>query len=436
MKRFVLLALCLGATPLAAQNHTWVSRSGLYEIFVQDFSGTGDFKGVTANLGRIAASGANVFWLMPVHPIGLLERKGTLGSPYAVQDYRAINPALGTPDDFKAMVRAAHARGLKVILDWVPNHTAADHAWVTQHPDWYFRDAQGRPSVPRDGSGNLTDWTDVRQLDYHNAELRREMIAIMQWWLDEYGLDGFRVDVAWGPPADFFREAITSLRRHTRRPLLFLAEAQETSLYDAGFDLTYPWPSYNRLKQVWRGMSADSFLRAEASDLAAAGGRGERLRFTTNHDETAWDNPPVTLFGGVPGARAAYVAMALLPGRPLLYNGQEVESAQKLRLFERDTIIWAQADTLGSRRFYHRVVELARSEPFVSGSFQPVTTSAPSDVIAYRRGSALILVNPRNHDVSFTVTGRVPTMDMLTRTRCRCSGTITLPAYGAMVLGR
>ncbi len=157
-----------------------MSRSALYEVFVQDFSPSGDLRGVTAGLDRIQSSGANVIWLMPIHPIGVVNRKGTLGSPYAAMDYRAINPAYGTAEDLKALVDAVHARGMKVILDWVPDHTSPDNPWVREHPEYYFHNEQGEPSVPRDEDGKLTDWTDVVQLDYGNPALRAEMTGTMR----------------------------------------------------------------------------------------------------------------------------------------------------------------------------------------------------------------------------------------------------------------
>ena len=162
-----------------APDTSWVSRSAIYEVFVRDFSSTGNLRGVIRGLDRIQATGADVVWLMPIYPVGALNRKDPLGSPYSVKDYRAINPAFGTAADFRALVRAVHARRMKLILDWVPNHTSWDNVWVREHPDFYVRDERGELTVPRDDKGKLTDWTDVAQLDYGNPALRREMIATM-----------------------------------------------------------------------------------------------------------------------------------------------------------------------------------------------------------------------------------------------------------------
>jgi alpha-amylase len=445
LNRLTCLALLVAAArpapaqappPATAPDTSWIARSALYEVFVRDFSPAGNFRGVMDGLDRIQSSGANVLWLMPIHPIGALNRKGSLGSPYAARDYRAINRAYGTAADFRALVQAVHARGMKLILDWVPDHTSPDHAWVRQHPGYYVKDEHGKPSVPRDAEGKLTDWTDVVQLDYGNPAVRREMIATMRWWLEQFGLDGFRVDVAGFIPYDFWAEAIPALRSAVPRRLLFLAEWGDPEIHRAGFDLTYAWDSYDRVKAVWKGASASTVVGKELPDLLQLPPGGMRMRFTTNHDKTAWDDPPVAIFGAGAGARAAFVAMALLPGRPLLYNGQEVESPQKLGLFEREPIQWDQPQASEARRFYHRVLQLARVEPgLIGGDLRAVQTSAPDDVIAYRRADLLVLVNARSRGVRLGVTGFdvAGARDLLSDGVQR-GDTIALTAYRAVVL--
>jgi len=432
------LALAASAVAQTAPDTSWVRRSVIYEVFVRDFSPSGDLEGVVRGLDRIQSAGANVIWLMPIYPIGVQNRKGPLGSPYAVRDYHAINPDFGRPAALRALVTAVHARGMKLLLDWVPNHSAWDNRWVQEHPGFYVRNERGEITVPRDDQGRLTDWTDVAQLDYKNPALRRAMIAAMRWWLDQYGIDGFRVDAAGFVPDAFWREAVPALRAAVRRPILLLAEWGDLKMHRFGFDLTYSWDSYSRLKAVWKGASAASFLPRELDDMGAMPPGGRRLRFTTNHDETAWDSPPVTLFGGPAGARAAYVLMALLPGRPLLYDGQEVESPQKLGLFVRDTVAWAQPDSGTIRAFYRRVLQLVLSDSsVVAGDFRPLETNAADDVIAYARGGAVVLVNTRNHAVAVVVTGVNVngTRDRLTD-RAQASDTVALAPYGAVVLER
>jgi glycosidase len=258
----------------------------------------------------------------------------------------------------------------------------------------------------------------------------------MRYWLQEFGIDGFRVDVAGFIPYDFWREAVPALRGAVPRRILLLAEWDDLEMHRVGYDLTYAWDSYSRLKAVWKGAPASTFVKGELRDMKAMPPGGMRMRFTTNHDETAWDNPPVTIFGGSAGARAAFVAMALLPGRPLLYNGQEVESPQKLGLFEREPITWNQPGAAEARAFYAAVLKLARTEPaLIARDLQPVQTSAPKDVIAYRRGALIVLVNARSKPVSVAVKGvrTAGARDLLSKVVPR-GDTIALPAYGAVVL--
>jgi glycosidase len=262
------------------------------------------------------------------------------------------------------------------------------------------------------------------------------MIAAMRYWLEEFGVDGFRVDVAGFLPNDFWREAVPALRGAVPRPILLLAEWDDLELHRIGFDLTYGWDSYKRLKAVWRGAAASSFVQAELEDMKAMPPGGMRMRFTTNHDETAWDAPPLKIFRGPAGARAAFAAIVLLPGRPLIYNGQEVESPQQLGLFEPQSVVWNQRDAAAATAFYRKVLELASTHPAViGGDFREVKTSAPKDLIAYRRGALVVLVNSRPRAVKATVRdiavdgGR----DLLSG-RVQQGAAVSLPAYGAVVL--
>ena len=432
----LLLAASACARPagpaLPAQD--WQQSSAIYEVFVRDFSPSGDFAGVIAGLDRIEATGANVVWLMPIHPVGVLNRKGTLGSSYSIRDYRAVNPEYGDMGDFRALVEAVHERDMKIILDWVPNHTAFDAVWIERHPDWYTRNAQGEITEPLNDDGTSTGWTDVADLDYGNADMRRAMIDAMRFWLEELDVDGYRIDVAGMVPADFWEQALPALRAAGAE--LLLAEWADPAMHRMGFDLTYGWDGYHALKQVWNGeMTPAAFVERELSDRAAVP-FGGRLRFTTNHDETAWDEPPVVLFGGAAGARAAFAAIALLPGTPLLYNGQEIESPQKLGLFEREAIDWNRAGAEDARRWYRAVVDLARSHPdFDRGELAAATTTGSADVIAYRRGGSVVLVNPRPQPVQVGVAGvSLDGARDLLRGGTQGGETVSLPGFGVAVL--
>ena len=442
LPRFLALAALLLSAACAStqtqsaaqsQDSSWIARAAIYEVFTRDFSPEGTFKGIQDNLDRIQKTGVNVIWLMPIHPIGKLNRKDPLGSPYSATDYRAVNPDFGNDQDFRNLVRAVHARGMKLIIDWVPNHTAWDHVWVKSHPERYTRVASGAMTPPMDPQGKPTDWTDVADLNYNDAGLRRAMIDDMKYWVQNFDIDGFRMDVAGWVPGDFWTQAINEL--HAIKPMLFLAEAGEPAHHDYGFHLTYGWDSYGRLKGVWKGEPAAAWVQRQVEDSRLPN-RGMRLRFTTNHDETAWDQPPVKLFGGSAGARAAFVAMVLLPGTPLLYNGQEVESPQTLRLFYKDAVEWNQPNADATTAFYRRVIDLERTHPAFAGyDLEPVQTNAGSDVISYRRGNVVVLSNTRPREVTVTVSDRsiAGAKDLLSGVT-QSGETIVLQPYGFSVL--
>lgn len=429
----LLLAAGCTAPPPEAPSVAWQQSSAMYEVFVRDFSPSGDFQGVIDGLDRIEAAGANVIWLMPIHPVGVVNRKGSLGSSYAVRDYRAVNPDYGDFQDFERLVDAVHDRGMRLIIDWVPNHTAWDNAWISEHPEWYTRNAQGQITEPLNDDGTSTTWTDVADLNYGNAAMRRAMIDAMRFWIEEHDVDGFRVDVAGMVPDDFWQQAVPELREAGAE--LLLAEWADPKFHEFGFDLTYGWDGYHALKQVWRGEQTGArFVQRELDEqnLIPFGGR---LRFTTNHDETAWDNPPVTLFGGPAGARAAFAAIALLPGTPLLYNGQEVESPQKLGLFEREPVDWNRPGGDDARAWYRWVVALTRTHPdFDRGELAAVATTG-ADVIAYRRGGSIIVVNPRAQPARVTIAAEdVDGARDLLNGRTQRGSELELGGYGVAVL--
>jgi hypothetical protein len=274
-----------------------------------------------------------------VQPIGRKNRKGTMGSYYSISDYTAINPELGTMADFDALVAAAHRDGMKVLLDWVPNHTAFDHPWITQHKDWYVTRPDGTIVNARDNEGHDTDWTDVAELNYDNPELRRAMIDAMRWWLERGHVDGFRCDVAGGVPLDFWLQARTALRA-VRPDLFMLAESEDPRLH-AAFDMTYGWDLHHLLNEIAQGKRPAPALDAYLARQDSVFGRDAyRLYFTSNHDENSWNGSEFERMGA--NAQAAFVLAATLRGSmPLLYTGQEVSVRKRLRFFEKDTVDWS-----------------------------------------------------------------------------------------------
>jgi cyclomaltodextrinase len=358
----VFLALCAqahateaGAAPAAHPSPEWLREAVVYEVFPRAFSTQGDFKGVTARLDRLKDLGVTVLWLMPIHPVGKLKAKGTLGSPYAVRDYDAIDPAYGTPDDFKQLIAAAHQRKMKVFIDIVANHTAWDSVLLEKHPDWFTHDAHGRIVSPN------PDWVDVADLEYQNAALRQYMRGMLVRWLRDYDLDGFRCDYASGVPTDFW-EALRPELDRVRPGLALLAEADDPALLRTAFDIDYAWDFYHVVTEALAGKAPASQIRATWESGAAKYPRGAlRLRFSDNHDQLR-----TTGQAGLSAALAASALMFTLDGVPLLYNGMEVgdttESAAPA-LFERTPIQWEMAERRpGVEALYRALAALPRGE--------------------------------------------------------------------------
>jgi glycosidase len=368
----------------------WVRDAVVYEVFPRAFSPEGTLAGVTARLDHVRELGATVVWLMPIHPIGLEKRKGTFGSPYSIRDFHAVNPDYGTPDDLKALVREAHARGLKVILDVVANHTSWDSVMMAT-PELYVRDAQGRVQPPN------ADWTDVAKLDYANPKTRTHMIDMMAFWLRDHGVDGFRCDVAGLVPTDFWEEARPKLEA-IRPDLFLLAEWSTPDLLAKAFDADYAWPFHAALNRVLS-------LGAPASEIRAAW-EGERrnfpkgslhLRFSDNHDEKR----AIARFGE-PAALAAQALVFTMDGLPLVYNGMEIgdtgESGDPA-IAERIPIFWPIVERRPEfPKLYREMIALRRGhEALRRGDTVWVPSSAPERVVSFLRRAAgedvLVTVN-------------------------------------------
>ena len=397
-----LLALCLAATawasacapappaavPAAPPGATSLTAAPvIYEVFVRSFTPDGTLRAATARLDSVAALGVDVVWLMPIQPNGVLNRKGRLGSPYAIRDYTAVDERLGTMDDFRAFVDAAHARGMRVVLDWVANHTAPDHAWVSAHPEWYTAGADGARPVPPAG----TDWIDTADLDYAAPELAAAMTAEMAFWLRETKLDGFRCDVAGMVPETFWTPALAALRE-INPELFVLAEGNDAWLGRAGFDASYSWDTYNALKAAWTSGDGAAFVAAALAEQAAPP-TAAPMHFVTNHDETSWDRAAVELWRGPDGMRAAMAAVYGLGGSILIYNGQEAAAPQRMNLFEDETVDYSGPDL---RPDIARWSSLRRAHPaLVRG--RTAALGVPG-AIAYSRTlgaeRAVVVVNP------------------------------------------
>ncbi len=358
----------------------WIKQAVVYEVFPRQFSPKGDFAGVTARLDELKALGVDVLWLMPVHPIGHLKAKGAVGSPYAVQDYYGVNPDYGTKEDLHRLVEAAHARGLKVVIDIVANHTAWDSVMMS-NPGYYKQGADGHVIPPH------PEWADVAALNYANPETRRYMRDMLQYWAREFQLDGFRCDVASEVPTDFWEDVRQDLER-IRPGLFLLAEASKPELLVHAFDADYAWPMLATLNKVlMEGAPAREIRRTWEESEQAAFPRGAlHLRFTDNHDEAR----AVSRFGWN-AALAASAVMFTLDGVPLLYNGMEVGDASESgdpALFEKVPIFWAPKQRESFRGSYGRLIALRHAHPALNGgSVAWLENSAPQNVVSFlRRG--------------------------------------------------
>jgi glycosidase len=370
----------------------------MYEINLRAFSKSADFAGVTARLDELKKLGINVIWLMPITEIGKVKAVGAMGSPYCVKNYTAVNPEFGSLSNFKTLVNEAHNRNIAVIIDWVANHTSWDNDWI-KNKDWYTQDSNGNIIIPAG-----TNWSDVADLNYNNQEMRRAMIDALKYWVMEADIDGFRCDAADMVPFDFWKSALTELKAIPDKKLILLAEGSRADHFTAGFQMNYGWDFYGRLKDVFSSKQpAFSIFSTHFNEYKDIPAGSHKLRFTTNHDETAWDNPPMVLFNGKDGAIAASVIAMYMGGVPLLYNGQEVGTSVKLPFFERLPIDWTinqeMMATYTNLLTYHNASDILKR-----GTLETI----PDDnVVAFRRiyqnKALMVVVNSKNQIVNFSL---------------------------------
>ncbi len=311
----------------------WTKNAVIYQINTRQFTKEGTFKAAQNELPRLKELGVDILWLMPVHKIGVKNRKGTLGSPYSVQDYYSVNPEFGSLQDLKNFVNAAHKQGMYVILDWVANHTAWDNILVKEHPEWYDRDYKGdfRPTP-------WWDWSDIINLHYKNAGLRKYMTDALKYWVRETDIDGYRCDVAGFVPVDFWNQARRELDQI--KPVFMLAEWESRDLHAEAFDMTYAWSWYENLHPIALGKKADlSGLFVYYSwNESSFPKEAMRMTFVSNHDKNSWEGTEFENFGK--GLEAAMVLSVVGEGMPLVYNGQEAGNTKRLEFFEKDPIVW------------------------------------------------------------------------------------------------
>ena len=375
----------------------WSKNAIIYEVNIRQYTPEGTFAAFVKEIPRLKSLGVDVLWIMPVQPIGKLNRKGLLGSYYSISNYHEFNPEFGNQEDFRALVNAAHANGMRVILDWVANHTAFDHPWITEHKAYYTLKSDGTISRARDQQGNETDWSDVADLNYDSRDMRASMITEMRWWLDNTHIDGFRCDIAGYVPEDFWKE-VSDAFRPSRPDFFMLAEAEDPKLH-TWFDATYGWELHHLLNDIAQGKKGtDSLTPFFAAQQAAYDNDAYRLNFTSNHDENSWNGSE---FERMKENHApAYVLSATVKNSmPLLYTGQEASLQKRLRFFDKDTVNWT-GQSLAP--FYSRLFELRHTQRALfngswGGTQTEITTNGDRRVYAFARTrdgqSVLIFVN-------------------------------------------
>lgn len=416
----------------------WAKDATIYEVNTRQFSNSGTFDSIVPHLSRLKTLGVDILWFMPIHPIGKLNRKEGLGSYYSVQDYKAINPEFGNLEDFKMLVDTAHKLGFKVIIDWVANHTAFDHPWVNEHPEWYRHDKEGKIISP-------FDWTDVAQLNFEtNPPLWDAMISDMKYWLTETNIDGFRCDVAGMVPVAFWEKARVSL--DGIKPVFMLAEEEgKAELMAKAFDANYGWEFHHIMNKIAKGEknANDVFAYYKKNDTLFPANTF-RMNFTSNHDENSWNGTEFERLGNAVKAMAVLTFTA--PGFPLIYNGQEVALDHRLKFFVKDEIDWTKESDFAA--FYQKLNEIKKDNPALwngsfGGSLQRIETDNPEKVLAFTRTKGInkivVLINLtgeeqevglENKDASGSYTDLMTGKKVMLNT----SNTIELPAWSYLVL--
>ncbi len=310
----------------------WSKNANIYEVNIRQYSDEGTINAFREHLPRLKEMGVDILWLMPVQPIGGLNRKGSLGSYYSVKDYKAVNPEFGTMQDLKDLIKEAHEMGMYVILDWVANHSAWDNIWTEEHPEYYVKNDDGTFHSPY-------DWTDVIEFDYDNPAMRDSMIRALKFWIEEADVDGYRCDVAGMVPVDFWNDAVAQLKQI--KPVFMLAEDEDnTALLEHAFDMNYSWKLLHLMNDIAKGKKNANDIWDYLSWNENTFSREDyRMTFITNHDENSWNGTVQKRLGD--GVEAFAVLTYTIPGMPLIYSGQETGNDKVLRFFEKDTIDWS-----------------------------------------------------------------------------------------------
>ncbi len=330
----------------------WSKNECIYEVNTRQYTKEGTFEAFRKHLPRLKEMGVGILWLMPIQPISIKVRQGTLGSYYAAASYIEINEEYGTKADFKLLIDEAHKLGIKIIIDWVANHTGYDHHWTIEHPDWYMKDAAGN-FVEENG------WKDVIDLDYSNSAMRTAMIEAMQYWVKDFDIDGFRCDMAHLVPLDFWKDARTQC--DNIKSLFWLAECEEVKYHDV-FDVSYAWNWMHKTESFIKGEHTLNEVYNVLHSYSQYPADSYKMFFTSNHDENSWTGTEYDKYGNA--AKSMAVFTFTWKGYPLIYSGQEIPNKKKLLFFDKDELNWSD---IKLHDFYKTLIELHKSEAIISG---------------------------------------------------------------------
>jgi glycosidase len=366
----------------------WIMQGNIYEVNVRQYTFEGTFKAFAKHLDRLKKMGVQTIWFMPINPISKVDRKGTLGSYYAVSDFTSVNPEFGTLKEFKEVVNEIHAKGMKVIIDWVPNHTGADNKWLIEQPDFFVKDSTGKPTY-------MADWNDTRLLDYKNMVMQDSMIAAMKYWVTATNIDGFRCDVAWNVPGSFWLKCIPQLKQI--KNVFMLAEGDNAYLPKSGFDAVYPWTMFHMMVLVAKGdrpaFALDSINNINDTLYPA---NTIQMYFTSNHDENSWNKADYGVFPGKAHAPFAVFTQTMAHSVPLVYSGQEEPVLRAIEFFEKDPMEFHKFERAD---FYTTLLNLRKKNVALSAgaSFRKISVGDDKAVYAFVREKAgkkiLVILN-------------------------------------------
>jgi len=379
----------------------WTHSTNIYEINVRQYTKEGSFKAFIKELPRLKDMGVKTLWFMPVTPIAQKNKKGVLGSYYAVSDYISVNPEFGTLDDFKILVREAHALNFRVLIDWVANHTGWDHKWTIEHPDYYERERSTGDFKRASGMD------DIIELNFHNPDMVRDMIDAMKFWIDETDIDGFRCDLAFWVELDFWQKARQEL--DAIKALFWLGELDpiEHPEYMGTFDAAYTWTWMHKTEEFYKQHLSINTLSTVLNEYDAIGDASMRAWFTSNHDENSWNGTEYEKYGDM--AKPLAVFSCTWNGIPLIYSGQELPNLKRLKFFEKDEIKWSGKNELHD--FYKTLLNLHSNNPALRAGDPgsktiKINTSHDQNVFAYLRKNGdhevLIILNLSDSNVSLT----------------------------------